>query len=474
MNTRPYQDFAMSEVGKKFRSGARGVCLVSPTGSGKSCMGSMMTARFVSRGKRVAWGAHREELLVQAAATLRKFGVSVGMRGAGRDANVQLFTYQEAVASGKAPDADVFVADEAHHLADKVGWERIALGYRDAGKLILGLTATPSRSDGRALTTFDALVVAAQIKELTDMGLLVPLRWRGPSATLASLKIAQTPVDAYEAEAMGRAAIVFSPNIRSAKAYLADFLDRGHRAELVTGDMPDDDRKRILKKFADGDGVDILVNVHLLTEGFDAPRCSCVIMARGCAAPVLWIQSVGRGLRPHCDCGKLARGEACSCLKADCLLLDLRGIAHELGRPDAPATYSLEGAGIVLAPDAPSAGERLCKVCKVPLPELPEMVCVECGKDHSPPIPKAVGAPLTDWEQCWEAAKVAVQPSRPVLSLAGILRKAGESARNGKPWKSGAAEVRFSFIFKRRPFPNEMAAARNLLGAAEKFQVTDA
>jgi DNA repair protein RadD len=471
---RPFQATAMAEVGARFREGKRGVCLVAPTGAGKTMCGAMMATRFVAQGKTIAWGAHRAELLTQAADTFRRFGVDVGFRGVGRDAKVQLFTYQEAVASGLAPKASVFIADEGHHIADKIGWERVAHGYIESRARLLGLTATPCRSDGRALPVFDALVVAAQIKELTAMGLLVPLRWRGPSAALASQKIAQRPVDAYEAEAMGRAAIVFAPNIRSAKVFLEEFQERGHRAALVHGDLDDLERKSILRKFATGNGIDILVNVNLLTEGFDAPRCSCVIMARNCGAIVLWIQAVGRGLRPHCGCGKLARGDVCSCLKADCLLLDLRGVAHELGRPDAPATYSLDGAGIVLAPVTDTNGERLCKVCKVPLPPLPDMVCLECGKDHSPPVPKSVNAPLTDWDEGWAAAKEQMKPGKLVMSLAVSLHKAREASTKGKPWMPNAVANRFRIIFGRMPYPQEMTAAMNLVLAAESYKAVDA
>lgn len=97
------------------------------------------------------------------------------------------------------------------------------------------------------------------------------------------------------------------------------------------------------------------------------------------------------------------------------------------------------------------------------------MVCVECGKDHSPPVPKSAGVELTDWQERWDAAKAALTPPPIVLALAGILRKEAESSGRGKPWKQGAVALRFSFIFHRRPYPQEMAAARNMLRAAETY-----
>jgi hypothetical protein len=302
-------------------------------------------------------------------------------------------------------------------------------------------------------------VVAAQICELQGRGLLVPLRWRGPSAgqRLDAKHIARSPAAAYLEEGEGRCAVVFAPNTNAATAFLTEFADAGVRAKMVTGDMSAPERRLALEQHASGD-VAVLVNVAVLTEGWDNPRCDCVIVARGCESAGLWIQMAGRGLRPFPG-------------KSDCLLLDLRGIAHTLGRPDAPAEYSLDGEGIVLSDRPETNGIRLCKVCKAELPPG-EFVCLDCGKDHSPPVPKSVDAPLTDWEEGWRATRDALNVSRPVLALAGILRKRRDSEIKGKPWKSGAAELRFSFIFKRRPHAQEMAAALNFVRGAEKFGAT--
>ena len=464
---RPFQTAAMASVGQKFREGAKAVCVVAPTGSGKSALAAMMAARFVAAGKRIAWGAHRSELLDQAAATLRSFGLTVGMRGRGASSQVLLGSFQQWTSRGQAPEADVFIADEAHHLSDRSTWATISSAYRQAGARLIGLTATPCRADGRALPDFDALVVAAQIKELQALGLLVPLVWRGPTSQQTSKRAAAPrPVDAYLTEARGRCAAVFAPHVRAAQAYADDFRALGVDARVVTGDMRPEDREAALQAHKAGT-LPVLVSVGVLTEGWDNPRCDCVIVARGCGSAGLWIQIVGRGLRPRCTCGKLARGEACSCAKADCLLLDLHGVAHTLGRPDAEATYSLEGEGITLVKDA-ERGERLCKVCKTPLGD--EFVCLTCGKDHTPQVPRYTGDELSDWEDAWAAAKGILKPSAMIASLAGILRKQEEARRKGKVWKAGAAEYRFQIIFKRRPYPQEMASARNMLRAAIGYE----
>jgi DNA repair protein RadD len=455
MTPRPHQVRGMRLIGEEFRKGAMAVVAVAPTGSGKSCLGAMMAAEVVQSGKRVAWGFHREELGLQAARTLRAFGLEIGFQGLGKSAPVQLGSYQTWSSRGEMPDCDYFVGDEAHHLGDKVSWERIPAAVKVAGKRLIGLTATPARADGRALPSFDALVVVAQIAEMQALGLLVPLKWRGPSAAMTKGKIAQTPAEAYREEAPGRSAIVFASNRVSAEKYLAEFLDAGIPAVLVMGDMDPGKRAENLAAFDSGEAR-VLVNVSVATEGYDCPRCDCVILARSCSSPVLLIQTAGRGLRPFPG-------------KTDCLFLDLQGACHTLGRPDAEAHYSLDGTGIVLAADSCPAGERLCKVCRSPLGD--EVVCQTCGKDHSPRVPKAVGAPLTDWDIRWDAAKAGTNASAMVKSLAGILHKAAEAARAGKPWRDAAPAMRFKAIFKRAPYAQEYRAARNFLRAAETFEV---
>lgn len=467
MIPRDFQSKALANVEAAFLSGAMAALLVSPTGSGKTCMGAMFVAAVLALGKRVAWGAHREELLLQAARTLRSFGIDCGMRGVSPTASVQLGSYQEWAARGDAPDVDYFVPDEAHHMGDRVGWQRIPSAYKAAGKRILGLTATPARGDGRSLPDFDKLVVAAQIRDLQAMGLLVPLVWRGPDARMLRNKVAEEPWIAYRQETPGRCAVVFAGNRVSANKYVDGFRADGWTCELVMGDMNPTERADYLQRHETGE-IQVLVNVNVLGEGWDNPRCSCVIVPRGCESPVSWIQWTGRGLRPWCTCGKSDRGEVCSCAKQDCYLLDLAGVAHTLGRPDAPATYSLDGTGIVLASDACPAGERLCKVCHYPLGDM--LVCPDCGKDHTPKVPKAIGAPLTDWDQRWDAAKSAVKPSATVMALAGVLRKADEARKTGKPWNDKAPANRFRAIFKRYPTAAEYNSARNLLRAAETFE----
>ena len=436
MTPRPFQSAAIAAVGAEFKAGKMGVVLVSPTGSGKTFMGSYMVRALVAQGKRVAWGAHRGELVTQAADTLTSMGVDVGVDGLSPNAPVQIGTYQSWVSRGAAPDADWFVPDECHHLADKVGWQEIQKAYRDAGKRTLGLTATPARGDGRALALFDGLVVAAQVRQLQGLGLLVPLRIKRPGSRMGKDRIAQRPADAYVEHAAGRSTVVFAPHIKAAEQYVDDFRGLGVEAQIVTGKTSDEDRKALLARFDSG-ALPVVVNVQVLTEGWDAPRCSCVILGRGCGSQALYIQMTGRALRPHAS-------------KTDAMLIDLRGVSYDLGRPDEDREFSLDGEGIKLARPA-SKGERMCKVCQEPLGDLVVCPNPDCATINEMVVPVATGAPLVDWRESYDAAKTVAAPSRMTLSFAGMLRK-GTMA---------SAMQKFRHIFKRAPWPQLIADAVN-------------
>lgn len=453
MQPRAYQTAALESVLAHFRTGNRAVLVVSPTGSGKTAMGSMLVARHLSKlaeGSAV-WLVHRQELIRQAAKTLRSFGLRVGTPGDDPGAPVQVCMAQTLTRRRTIPYGTLVIVDEAHHYSDANGWTDIVKAYLDANAYIVGFTATPARHDDQALHGFKKLVVAAQISELQAAGHLVPLTWRGPDRCLAKNQLASRPVDAYLQHARGRQAVVFAPHVKAAREYMADFHALGVGCDIVTGDMPDDERASVIGWF-DAGNLDVLCNVNVLTEGWDSPNASCCIVARRCGSQALWIQMTGRVLRP-------APG------KKDALLLDLCGMAHVLGRPDDRREYALTGAGIRLV-KAPTK-DRLCKACGYPLGDA--TICPDCGREPEQQTPHSIGEDLGEWQQRYAAAKDILKPTRYALALAGIMRKAEEAAAKGKPWKPAAIGARYKAVFGRWPDEMTMSMARrlNALAAGE-------
>ncbi len=428
----PFQTRARREVYAAIRAGRKAILLVSPAGSGKSTMASAIAADVVSRSKRVVWFAHRDELIEQGRQTLAEFGVRSG---------VTLMTYQTATARGEAPEADLAIFDEAHHLSEDNDWARVRQAY--AGVTCLGLTATPERADGAALEGFDHLVTAALYSELLALNAehptkgIVPCRILRAPRTLKGKEILQRPVDSYISEAPGSIAVVFGGTVAACQTFVDDFRAAGVAAELVHAGLSREDRRAVLARWRAGT-TRVVCNVGILTEGFDFPGIATVILARGCGSPGLYIQMTARGLRP-------AAG------KREMLLLDLAGVSWQegFGSPTADRVYSLDGAGIRLAGAEPA--EPFCRTCAQPSSQC------TCARDPETGLPIVVGGQLEPWREAMRAEP----PSKQAQRLARWLREA-----TAKSYKPGWALQKFKWAFGRFPDSNLMAQARELSRAA--------
>jgi superfamily II DNA or RNA helicase len=342
-----YQGGALEEARGHVREGRRKVLIVMPTGGGKTRTAAEAVRVHIMEGGHVLWCAHRRELIKQGRDTLVEYGLRVGAFGLDAAAPVQVQSIQALTHPNRrtAPPASLLIVDEAHHLLAEE-WRKLAETYEDC--LLLGLTATPARSDGQALgDVFNAMVVAAQVRDLIALndqddrvGLVRcaiqrPTDDDGVSArVLRSDEVARHPVEAYQLWAGGQRAVLFAPNVKAAKAFTQAFNAAGIRAEFVESKTPKDERDSILTLFRRGE-IRVVVNVNVLTEGWDDPECSVCIIARGCDHASLYIQMVGRVMRAFPG-------------KKRALLIDLRGISWIHGSPMADRKYDLFGDPIVV------------------------------------------------------------------------------------------------------------------------------
>jgi DNA repair protein RadD len=366
---RPYQAAAIDgarralagiEPGRR-----RSVLLVSPTGSGKTVIGSRIVESAVSRSRRALWCVHRRELVDQAYDTLKALGLNVGVVCASSSrrpnpyAPVQVASLDTLIARDLHPPADVVVFDEAHHAAAK-GYAEWLAGYPSAS--VVGLTATPERSDGTGLGGLFSrmLVVTTPARCLAD-GHLVPMELVRPARPLKPGQIAQRPVDAWRQHAAGRQTIVFCASIDHASRVAVEFADAGVLASVISTNTETGGRRVALSEFRAG-RLPVLCNVAVLTEGTDLPLTSCIILARGAGTPGIYLQMAGRGSRPSPG-------------KSDCTLIDLRGVSHQHGHPYDSREYSLEGRGIRGIKDEATQG--YCKTCGAPVES--GLQCSECG-----------------------------------------------------------------------------------------------
>ncbi len=327
---RPYQDSAVRRVHALFRQGEREMLLHLPTGSGKTIIATLVIEKLLpllGEGK-VLFVAHRRELLDQTADKLERHlpdlpvSIEQGERRASLDARVILASIQSLTARKDAYPAKEFsliIIDECHH-ALAPSWKAVIQYFHDSrtqGSLLLGMTATPHRSDGRsAVSVFKTVAYEISRPELQDLGYLVPIRYWAVKAALSLDRVKMSGSDfqvgslsqvmntpkvraltlaAWEARGQGKKTIVFCASVPHAHQLSADFAALGHRTEVIEGRTRD--RKELLRRYHWED-FDLLFNYGVLTEGFDEPGITCVLLARPTTSPLVYNQCLGRGLRP--------------------------------------------------------------------------------------------------------------------------------------------------------------------------------
>jgi superfamily II DNA or RNA helicase len=420
---RPYQERAITRAREAART-HRSVCLVMPTGAGKTRTCAAICSSAIARGRRVLWLAHRSELVEQAAETLAGLGLEVGVVSASAsgdarpDAPCQVASVQTLYAREQRPPADLVIFDEAHH-AIAATYSAILRDYPRA--TVLGPTATPERSDGKGLgDLFGAMVVGTTVRELVELGHLVPAEIIRPAKALGSRELAATPLEAYQRHARGRRAIVFAPSVTLAETWAREFADVGIASACVTGTTPPDERRTIMRRVRAGE-VSALFNVFVATEGFDAPAIDCVILARGFGCVSTYLQCVGRALRP-------AEG------KESALIIDLTGVSHAHGHPADDRQWQLEG--WALAKATPADAVRYCRVCGAIL--AAGMACGDCGYEPEPlPPPRVVKAPLERYAQ-----KRAESEDERIATLSRWTREA-----RSKGYSQGWALAKFRAVY---------------------------
>lgn len=361
---RDYQKVAIYQLRQSYKSGKKRVLLVSPTGSGKTRMAVEVVTGAIKKGHRVLWVTHRRELLYQSVERLKREGVpEPGIILANEPqtapgAPVQVASVDTLRARSLRPEANFVIWDEAHHIAADT-WTDLQALYPDAYHL--GLTATPERGDGRPLGEFfDDLVVGATVPELQALGYLVPCVVEAPSKKLESHKMAQDPLSAWQEKAAGLQTILYASTVEEAYRYAKEFQAAGIKAEALESQTPLEQRQAILRRFEQG-RLTILCNVAILTEGWDCPPASVCLVARTVGTVGLWLQMVGRVLRPTEQ-------------KDYALILDLVGNVYEHGPPDLDREFSRQF-GIV-TPFSYRLSESRCRTCGAFSMKRP---CPSCG-----------------------------------------------------------------------------------------------
>lgn len=390
MQLRAYQKRAIDDLRSAFCAGHRAPLLVGPTGMGKTVIITAIANGAAARGRNVLILVHRRELIRQTSQKLQWIGLEHGTIAAGApitDAPIQIASVQTLARrlSRMTWQPHLIVIDEAHH-ANAGSWAKILDYWPDAYRL--GVTATPCRLDGRGLIdAFDHLVLGPTVADLIDAGFLSPARIYAPPviADISSLRrragdyandqaaaamdrptVTGNAIEHYQRLADRQQAIAFCCNVKHAVSVCDAFKTAGISAALLLGNTTD--RDDVVADFAAG-ALRILVTVDVVSEGFDIPAASCAILLRPTQSLGLYLQQVGRVLRP-------APG------KDAALILDHVGNVTRHGFPEDHREWSLADGAVQRnqGPAAPSV--RTCLECYAAFKPAP--ICPVCGAQCAP------------------------------------------------------------------------------------------
>lgn len=352
LRPRDYQEEAIQAAFKAWTEGTQRPAVVLPTGAGKTVIFSHLASQFrdwrtAANGdalgpRRVVILVHRDELADQTLAKLSVIApdLHLGKVKAGDDeigADVMVCSVQTLArerrahrlldAQAYAGDIGLVIVDECHHaVADSYRNIMAALGCYDSSSPVkaIGFTATLARGDGRGLGgVWDEVVFTRSILWMISKGHLVDVRARSVDVSTLNLRDVKRSGGDYTAKSLGdalmaadvprvikevidkqadgrRSILVFTPTVEVARA-VQDQM--GAAAGLVHGGTPREERLLTYKRFAQGD-IRVLVNCMVLTEGADFPFADCAVIARPTSNETLFIQMVGRVLRPSPATGK--------------------------------------------------------------------------------------------------------------------------------------------------------------------------
>jgi len=333
---RPYQAVLVGHIERAWGQDSLKVLLQLPTGAGKTVVALGIMQRALSQKLKVGFFVNKTILCDQAYTSFCRYldASKIGFIKAGRKASaaehpVTIASIQTFSIRDTKPGFDVIILDEAHHCVAPSYLELLA--QYPAAK-ILGLTATPYRLNPEESlgNVFDCKVDGPSISYLVSHKYLVQPIVLGPfdGATLITSKDMTQDSSRLKsiikrwkfwAKSLNRSlkTIAFMVNIDHAHFFKALLDFEGVKSDILTGNTSAEERVELIARLESGK-ISILISVLVLGEGFDCPRANCLLLLRPTDSKALYVQQLGRGLRPFLD-------------KEFCLVFDECGASFSFG-----------------------------------------------------------------------------------------------------------------------------------------------
>lgn len=378
----PHQEEAVTEIETAWKNRIKSVCLQLSTGGGKTRIIRTIVDNHAQSKKVIYVIAHRSTLVRQLSDELTEGGIKHGIIQAGSPYikyRVQVCSIQTLVRRiDKLPEPEIIIIDESHHSRSNT-YQQIIKVWENA--LMLGVTATPRRPDGKPMSDiFQKLVIGPPMRDLINGGYLCDYDYYAPDTVnmdgvhkrggefvtsesqrrVDTKTIIGSAVEHYKKYADHKPAIACCVSIAHAEHVADQFVQAGYKARAVHSKQ---DNKYIfdsINGLRDG-SVEILSQCELLGEGVDIKGAVALISMRPTASEVVFLQQAGRVLRS-------APG------KERAIILDHVGNWSRHGLPDDERKWSLDG----ITKNTGESKYKRCPDCLHPVPKSAR-VCPHCG-----------------------------------------------------------------------------------------------
>lgn len=400
---RDYQIECLRQSVAEFQAGNKRVMLQMPTGAGKTETAFKLIERIVDQNKIVWWVTHRKELINQVASRLRDHDVEPSFIASGmpwtNTAPVQVCSIQTLcrkignMSTVQLPHLVIY--DEAHHCTSK-SYEAVFDVIDKTSARRLGLTATPRRLDRKPLSKhFDVLIKGPTIQSLIDQGhLCQPALYVPPRSAqyiesirddlhikmgdysvqeldtklLGNKLVYGDAIEHYVKLSAGKPAIVFCNSVKHCREAAQEFTEAGVPAESIDGSRGIVQRQDILQRLRQGT-ISAVMSCDLVSEGFDLPVVACAILLRPTKSLTIYLQQIGRTLRPVCG-------------KSEAVIIDHVNNSSLHGAPWINRYWSLDSYGAIEKVNLDGSRLKLCNKCGNYIP-VHSKVCAECGNQLS-------------------------------------------------------------------------------------------
>lgn len=354
MKLREPQQNVLNKIRFSIVTGSKRILVSAPTGFGKTILAYEICKNAIEKGNRVLFTSHRIQLAHQSKNVFSDLNPSY-LQGSNSDYDeTKLLTVAtiQTLINREVKEPKIIIIDEIHYAYSSILIQSLFTKFPDA--IFIGLSATPVDDRGYLLEGFDSIIDDYQTADLIRLGWLVPFSIYSPvQIDLSNVPLSGSDYDNEELEKVvnkeditnsivenyikygeDRKFLCFAVNKKHADELNLAFSKKGISVCTINADTHERDRKRYLSEYKSGK-ITGIINIEILTAGFDEPSLSCIILACPTKSWKKFIQCCGRGIRLHGN----SIEESTMNGKHDCILLDCSGAIEEHGMPDARRNF---------------------------------------------------------------------------------------------------------------------------------------